>query len=77
VIKDFPFDKWNIKALTIANDMYSGGKKEENRNNIKSLMEQNGYILEREFSLIHLDKNKWSLLTGENILEDLYVKKDD
>tara|TARA_B100000676_G_scaffold284088_1_gene311433 strand:- start:7715 stop:8419 length:705 start_codon:yes stop_codon:yes gene_type:complete len=77
VVKDFPFKKWNVKAFTIANDMYQGGEKEKNRNKTKKLLEKNGYVLDRSFSLHHLDKNNWENNYKDQILEDLYIKQDN
>ncbi len=76
IIKDFPFEKWNVEVFTIANDAYLGGLKEENRNKTKSLMESNGYILKRSFYLKELDKNNWGKDLKGEIIEDLYVKQD-
>lgn len=77
IMKDFPFKKWNVKAFTIANDMYAGGEKLENRNKTKKLLEKNKYKLVKSFSLKELDKNNWGKDFKEEIIEDLYVKKDD
>ena len=76
VIKDLPFDKWNVKVFTIAHDMFQGGEKEKNRNQIKLLMESNGYTLETWFGLDHLNKDSWDHAISEGIIEDLYVKQD-
>jgi len=77
VIKDFPFNKWNVKVFTVANDMFQGGGKEKNRNKTKSLMEKNGYKLKKVFSLHELKKENWGKDFDDQILEDLYVKQGD
>jgi FkbM family methyltransferase len=75
-IKDFPFNKWNVGVFTIANDMYVGGRKEENRNKTKSLMEDNGYELKKVFTLNELDRENWGKNFEDKIIEDLYIKQD-
>lgn len=74
-IKDFPFDKWNVKVFTIANDMYVGGEKKKNRDKTKSLMEKNGYKLTKAFSLKHLNIDNWDKDYEDDIIEELYVKQ--
>jgi FkbM family methyltransferase len=76
-IKDFPFEKWNVKVFTVANDMYTGGEKEENRNKTKKLMENNGYVLNRTFSLHHLNKENWDKDFKDQVIEDLYIKQEN
>lgn len=76
IVKDFDFNKWKVKAFTIANDMYLGGEKEEDRNKTKSLMEKNGYILDKQFGLMHLSRDDWDKNATEEIIEEMYVKKD-
>ena len=75
-IKDFPLKKWNVKVFSIANDMFQGGEKKKNRDNVKSLMENNGYKLEKVFTLSELKKGNWGKDFDDKILEDLYVKQD-
>ena len=77
IMEDFTFDKWNVKVLTIANDMYVGGEKKRNRKKIKSLMEDNGYKLERVFTLNELDRKNWGKDFKDRIIEDMYVKQDN
>jgi len=77
VVKDFPLGDWNVKVFTIANDMFQGGEKEDNRNKTKSFMESNGYKLTKTFSLKELDKNNWGKNFEDEIIEDLYVKQDN
>ena len=77
VIKDFPFKKWNVKVFTIANDMFQGGIRKENREKTKSLMESNGYKLKKSFSLHELKKENWGKDFDDQILEDLYVKQGE
>ena len=77
VLKDFPFKKWNVKVFTVANDMYAGGEKEENRNKIKELMEKNNYSLERVFSVHHLNKENWDKDFKDQVVEDLYIKQEN
>ena len=76
IVKDFPFDKWNVRVFTIANDMYVGGEKKKNRDKTKSLMKKNGYKLTRAFSLKHLDVDNWNKDYEGDIIEELYVKQD-
>lgn len=76
IIKDFPLDKWNVKAFSIANDVYQGGQKEENRNKTKFYLQQNGYKIQKEFSLEELDKGNWGKDFENKTIEDLYVKQD-
>ena len=77
VLKDFPFEKWNVKTFTVANDMFQGGKKEKRRGRIKALMEKNNYVLNRIFSLQHLDEKKWDEDFQDEVMEDLYIKQDN
>tara|TARA_Y100000310_G_scaffold334373_1_gene414021 strand:- start:3200 stop:3925 length:726 start_codon:yes stop_codon:yes gene_type:complete len=77
VVKDFPFDKWNISVVTIANNLYLGTpEKKENRNKIKKLFQKNNFVLYKEFSLKELDKGNWGKKFKGEVLEDLYVNKD-
>lgn len=75
ILKDFPLKKWNVKAFTVANDMYQGGKNLENRNKTKKYLEKNKYKLLKSFSLKELDKNNWGKNFEEEIIEDLYIKQ--
>jgi len=77
IMKDFPFDKWNVRVFTIANDMYAGGEKEKNRNKTKSLMENNGYSLLRMFTVHEIKRDNWGKTFKDEIIEDLYVKQDN
>tara|TARA_Y100000310_G_scaffold265659_1_gene276831 strand:- start:1466 stop:2176 length:711 start_codon:yes stop_codon:yes gene_type:complete len=77
VVKDFPFDKWKISAVTVANNFYVGTpEKIENRNKIKKLFIKNNFMLYKTFSLSEMDKKNWGKDFKNEILEDLYVSKD-
>ena len=74
ILKDFPFKEWNINVFTIANDMFHGGIKKENREKTKSLMEKNGYKLKFSFDIEHLNKDNWGKEFNNQTIEDLYIK---
>ena len=77
IVKDFPFDDWNVTAMSIANNLYQDTKERiENRKKIKKLLEDGGYILMKEFTLHELDKKNWGKKFDDEVMEDLYVSEE-
>ena len=77
ILKDFPFSNWNVTAMTVANNFYQDtGFSQENDKNIKKIMNDNGFVLMKRFSLHELDANNWGKKFEDELIEDLYVSKE-
>ena len=74
VIKDFPFEDWDVKVITIAHNHYlDNSQSNSNRKRIKKCLERKKYKLIKEFTLHELDKENWGKDFSDGLMEDSYV----